>query len=93
VTKHILKKSLEGLLPDDLLHRPKEGFVQPIYAWMHGSLRQWTLDRLAELPADIVRSDYVAQLGKHLTDGDSSVNAKVWNLVCFSIWHGQTTGR
>lgn len=87
--KHILKLAVADLLPAELINRPKEGFVQPIYAWMYGPLRQWTLDRLAELPADIVRSEYAAWLGTEMTNGNSSVNAKVWNLVCFSLWHGQ----
>ena len=38
MVKRVHKAAMEKLLPEDLLKRPKEGFVQPIYTWMHGSL-------------------------------------------------------
>jgi len=36
--KYLLKKSLEGRLPDDILYRPKQGFVTPVSAWLRGPL-------------------------------------------------------
>ena len=37
VTKYLLKRALTGLLPDDILHRPKKGFGIPAAAWLrHG---------------------------------------------------------
>lgn len=89
ITKYIHKKSLEGLLPDDLLHRPKEGFVQPIYSWMHGPLRAWTLDALQTLPGKWFQPGALEKLTSGFIAGDTKLNAKIWNLVCFSLWHNQ----
>jgi len=36
--KYLLKKSLEGRLPDDILYRKKMGFVTPVSAWFRGPL-------------------------------------------------------
>jgi asparagine synthase (glutamine-hydrolysing) len=36
--KWLLKKAMEGHLPDDILYRPKMGFVTPISAWFRGPL-------------------------------------------------------
>jgi asparagine synthase (glutamine-hydrolysing) len=36
--KWLLKKSMEGHLPQDILYRPKMGFVTPISAWFRGAL-------------------------------------------------------
>jgi len=33
-TKYILKKALEGVLPRDILYRPKKGFGMPIGKWL-----------------------------------------------------------
>lgn len=36
--KHVLKKSLEGILPPDILYRKKRGFGTPMGAWLRGDL-------------------------------------------------------
>jgi asparagine synthase (glutamine-hydrolysing) len=36
--KWLLKKAMRGHLPDDVLHRPKMGFVTPVSAWFRGPL-------------------------------------------------------
>ena len=36
--KYLLKKSMERYLPDDILYRPKMGFVTPIAHWFRGPL-------------------------------------------------------
>ena len=38
VGKHLLKKTLERYLPQDILYRPKQGFVTPIAEWLKGPL-------------------------------------------------------
>lgn len=36
--KYLLKKCMERYLPNDVLYRPKQGFVTPIAQWMRGPL-------------------------------------------------------
>lgn len=36
--KYLLKKCMERYLPNDVLYRPKQGFVTPIAEWMRGPL-------------------------------------------------------
>ena len=36
--KYLLKKCMERYLPQDILYRPKQGFVTPIAAWLRGPL-------------------------------------------------------
>jgi asparagine synthase (glutamine-hydrolysing) len=37
--KHILKKSMDALLPREVLYRPKMGFAVPLASWFRGPLR------------------------------------------------------
>ncbi|NCP18059.1 MAG: amidotransferase 1, exosortase A system-associated [Erythrobacter sp.] len=37
--KFALKRSMAGVLPDDILHRPKQGFVLPIAQWFRQELK------------------------------------------------------
>jgi asparagine synthase (glutamine-hydrolysing) len=86
VVKYIHKKTMQRLLPSDLLERPKEGFVQPVYSWMHGPLKGWVQSNLDSLPGDIFNSDYIKTMKKAFKSGDRSLNPKLWNLVCFGLW-------
>jgi asparagine synthase (glutamine-hydrolysing) len=36
--KYVLKRTMEGHLPHDILYRPKQGFVTPIAEWLRGPL-------------------------------------------------------
>jgi asparagine synthase (glutamine-hydrolysing) len=36
--KYLLKKAMEPYLPQDILYRPKMGFVTPVSAWFRGAL-------------------------------------------------------
>jgi asparagine synthase (glutamine-hydrolysing) len=37
-SKYILKKAMTGILPDEIIHRPKQGFGAPIKEWLRGDL-------------------------------------------------------
>lgn len=87
MVKYIHKEALKELLPTELLQRPKEGFVQPIYTWMHSHLKQWTKAQLMELPDTLFNMNHVNRLVQAFESGDQTINAKIWNLVCFSIWY------
>lgn len=53
--KWLLKKTMEGHLPEDILYRPKMGFVTPISAWFKGPL--------ANEAADLGTSSTLAETG------------------------------
>ena len=53
--KYLLKKSLEGRLPDEILYRRKMGFVTPVSAWFRGPL--------ADEAAGIAQGSALAGLG------------------------------
>ena len=36
--KWLMKRAMQGHLPDDILYRPKMGFVTPVSAWFRGAL-------------------------------------------------------
>ena len=48
-TKHIFKRAVRGLVPDEILDRPKQGFGVPIQQWINqqlrGRIRETLLDR------------------------------------------------
>jgi asparagine synthase (glutamine-hydrolysing) len=90
VNKYVHKLAVEPLLPQDLLARPKEGFVQPIYSWMRSSLRPWVEQTLSSdriKRHGILRPEMVAGILADHYSGRSDRSAQIWNLLCFQIWY------
>ncbi|MCA1987850.1 MAG: asparagine synthase (glutamine-hydrolyzing) [Desulfarculus sp.] len=96
INKYIHKLAVEPLLPEDLVKRPKEGFVQPIYSWMRASLRPWVEDTLSprRLKAHGFLRPQVVQgmLERHFA-GQMDFSAQIWNLLCFQIWYEEMVSR
>jgi asparagine synthase (glutamine-hydrolysing) len=94
-TKRLLKQVARRHLPDALITRPKEGFVEPAVYWIGGPLQDFceshllsaTFNRLGLVDAAYVR-DLVLRFGR---DKDFTTGKKVWNLLVFAIWEAQRT--
>src|SRR5262249_51958148 len=46
--KPLLVRSLDGLLPESIVHRPKQGFTLPFDPWMRGPLKAFCERRLGD---------------------------------------------
>src|SRR5258708_35470148 len=44
--KHLLKRAVSDLVPQDILSRPKMGFGLPVEHWLRGQLRELAYDLL-----------------------------------------------
>jgi asparagine synthase (glutamine-hydrolysing) len=91
VKKYILKKYLNGSIPRSLIYRKKAGFNVPVDAWLRGPLRTYMTDLLG---SDRVRKSGIFEpsaverlIRTHLT-GQANHGLELWNLLCFSVWHG-----
>jgi asparagine synthase (glutamine-hydrolysing) len=80
--KHILKKAVRGVIPDELIDRPKQGFGVPVYEWMFGELGERTRQELESFCAetDFLDRGAVRQM---MDDGHGP---QVWYLLNFALW-------
>lgn len=89
-TKYILKDTLKGILPDEVLFREKMGFGVPIDHWFRNELK--------EMAYDILLSDRAVQRGYFKKDAvkkilDEHTSEKwnwhnhIWNLLMLELWH------
>jgi asparagine synthase (glutamine-hydrolysing) len=46
-TKYVLKRAAARYFPDEMIHRPKEGFLMPVTDWVLNDLRPWVRDTLS----------------------------------------------
>jgi asparagine synthase (glutamine-hydrolysing) len=90
-TKYILKKSVEGIIPDEIIYRKKQGFGAPMSEWLKNpeTAKQLTdiifNSKLKE--ENIINYDYVRKLIKDHQKGLVDNNFKIWNLMSLSLWY------
>jgi asparagine synthase (glutamine-hydrolysing) len=82
VLKSILKKSLRGLLPDEILDRKKQGFAAPIDEWMGDELGDLAWLKLKDfcIQSDLLNWEAVEKLLK------SNKRANAWPLLNVAQW-------
>ena len=84
--KYLFKKTMEPLLPNDVLYRPKMGFAVPLARWFRGPLRQRVRDAvLGERLADTgwFEPAYLRQLVDRHQSGQNDFSAPLWTLMMF----------
>ncbi|MGB5036359.1 MAG: asparagine synthase C-terminal domain-containing protein, partial [Blastocatellia bacterium] len=88
--KWILKKALEGILPNDILYRPKQGFGLPINEWFIKGMAPFVEHALFSSPFrkrgfldyDVVRSMWEQHLA-----GKVNYSFNIWSLLNLSLWY------
>ncbi len=89
-TKYILKKAVEGIIPQGIIDRPKQGFAAPISEWLRGewnSFARATVLDSAFVREGYFRRDFVESLFGDLARGKRRAGQNVWNLLNLALWH------
>ncbi len=87
--KYVLKRAMQGVLPESVIWRPKAGFGAPLRAWMGGELRPLIDDCLS--PATIrdrglFDPDAVRGLVRDNEAGTADNALRIWALVVLELW-------
>jgi len=86
--KRVLRLAIEGLVPDAIVTRPKQGFIPPQNGWLVGPLREWILD-LARDPGPIGefldRESVLKLAGADLEARNREV-ASLWDMTNLLAW-------
>ena len=78
------------MLPEELLHAPKRGFILPDTLWLRGKLRPLAEQLLS--PERLQRQGifhphiYANIVRPHLERG-ADYTDQVWTLLMFQLWH------
>ena len=88
-SKYLLKKSLEPLLPPDIMYRPKMGFAVPLSRWFRGPLRQRVRDTL--LKGQIAESGWfnpevIKKIVEQHESGLGDHSTPIWTLLMFDAF-------
>ncbi len=87
--KWVFKKAMEGVLPHDVIWRPKAGFGAPVRAWLDGPMRPMVDDLLSP---DTIRArgqldvKAVERLRADNQSGTSDNALRIWALLVLELW-------
>jgi asparagine synthase (glutamine-hydrolysing) len=92
-TKHILKKAVEGIIPNENIYREKQGFGAPIAEWMK---KKETAKSLLDIISNsklkernIVNYKYLDKLVNIHQSGGRDHNFRIWNILSLSLWYDE----
>lgn len=88
--KWIFKKAMEGILPNDLIYRPKAGFGVPLRHWMKTNLKEFVNDTLSSesLKNRMIFSENGLERLRKL-DQKNKIDASytLFSIVCIETWY------
>lgn len=85
--KKLLTDSLKGLLPDEIIHRKKMGFVLPWQHWMKHELKSFCEENLAYLETIGIDKNEVNTFWNKFIKGDACLSwSRIWPLVTLGHW-------
>jgi asparagine synthase (glutamine-hydrolysing) len=87
--KYAFKRSLESVLPNDVIWRRKAGFGAPIRAWLVGDLQPMVHDLLgteAVRRRGLFVPDEVARLIRANESGREDNALRIWALLTLELW-------
>lgn len=86
--KSLLVDSLNGLLPREIIDRPKMGFTLPWVHWMKNELREFCEEHIAALKERaIMDPSALESLWQRFLKNDSEITwARIWPLIVLENW-------
>jgi asparagine synthase (glutamine-hydrolysing) len=88
-TKHIFRRAMADVLPDEVLRQPKAGFAAPTDYWLANDLTEMTDDLLSESnirSRGLFQSDRVQAMVKQHRDGAQDWSMQIWQLLTLELW-------
>jgi asparagine synthase (glutamine-hydrolysing) len=89
-TKYILKKAMEGIVPQEILYREKQGFGVPIGDWINSQLRERIHADLSDrrtLERGYFEKSYIQILLDEHSKNRRDHSHTLWLLWMLELWH------
>lgn len=90
-TKYIFRAALEGLLPDKVVNRGKQGYSLPVKHLLRGDLNTYMVELLHDstLIREQMNTDYIDTLIEEHCSMKQNHNHILWALINVAIWHNR----
>ncbi|MAH84091.1 MAG: asparagine synthase (glutamine-hydrolyzing) [Rhodospirillaceae bacterium TMED8] len=90
IKKHVLKEAVQGLIPNQIIHRPKMGFSAPVADWLcsdFGAETEKTIMRSTLVSDGPLNGEYISRLFQEHRSKHSDHALHIWTLHNLINWH------
>ena len=95
LVKYVFKKAIEGVLSNDIIYRPKQGFRTPVIELFRGALGKWAEPILLETGLTregLLRRDHLADTLRRHRAGERDYSNRLWTAMSLNLWHERWIG-
>ena len=88
--KHLLKKAVKGVIPDDIIYREKMGFAAPMAEWLQGDFGKQAEDEILSSRAVSefgFESEFLKTLFQDHQRQRADRSLLIWTMFNFVAWH------
>jgi len=88
--KYLLKKAVEGIIPNEIIYRKKMGFGAPMSQWLKGDFGRYVRARVTSstlISRGFFDMDYVRSLFDDHASGRRDNSLYLWTLFNLSAWY------
>jgi asparagine synthase (glutamine-hydrolysing) len=93
--KYFFKKAIEGVLDNEIIYRPKQGFRTPVIELFRGALGRWAEPILLDAGLTregLLRRDHLAETLRRHRAGEGDYSNRLWAAMSLNLWHERWIG-
>ena len=90
MVKYFFKKAIDGILPDSIIYRPKQGFRTQVVELFKGTLGDWGRGAILDgglTRTGFLRRDTLDQLLREHRAGGADNSNRLWTVLVLNLWH------
>ena len=95
LVKYFFKKAIEGVLDDQIIYRPKQGFRTPVVELFRGALGKWAEPILLDAGLTrqrFLRRDHLAETLRRHRAGVRDYSNRLWAAMSLNLWYERWIG-
>lgn len=88
--KYILKKAVEGIIPDNIIYRKKQGFAAPVSEWLRKEWSAFAEDAVLGsglMKTGMFNREYIKTTFDHHRRGIRDEGMQLWALLNLTLWY------
>lgn len=95
LVKYFFKRAVEGVLDDEIIYRPKQGFRTPVIELFRGALGRWAEPILLDAGltrVGLLRRDHLVETLRRHRTGEGDYSNRLWAAMTLNLWYERWIG-